>query len=95
MPLVLFTYSRVLRLTGVYTWTVLRSGDRAPGGEGLTVLDGAHTPVAARMLAATLNEVFAGKTVALVVAMADDKQHEGVMRGLADVNACEALVLTQ
>ena len=47
------------------------------------------------MLAATLNEVFAGKTVVLVVAMADDKQHEGVMRGLADVNACEALVLTQ
>ena len=39
------------------------------------VLDGAHTPESAAALAKTLRQAFPTAPVALVVAMAEDKQH--------------------
>lgn len=41
------------------------------------VLDGAHTPAAAEGLSETLAAAFRGQRLALVVAMADDKDHAG------------------
>ena len=41
------------------------------------VLDGAHTIDSARTVAETLRTVFPDNPVALVVAMADDKDHAG------------------
>lgn len=46
------------------------------------VLDGAHTPPAARSLVATLAEAFPGEALVLVVAMAEDKDHKGVLAAL-------------
>ncbi|KAK3237038.1 hypothetical protein CYMTET_52860 [Cymbomonas tetramitiformis] len=68
------------------------------GGEAASaetvVLDGAHTPAAARALAETLQQVFSSRHVALVVAMADDKNHGGVLAGLARIDM-SAIVFTE
>jgi folylpolyglutamate synthase len=74
---------------------VLKASEATPGGAGLLVLDGAHTPVAARMLALTLDEVFPKHKVALVVAMARDKEHIGILQGLGTIEACEAIIFTE
>jgi len=42
------------------------------------VLDGAHTPDSAAVLARTLRRAFPKQPLALVIAMADDKDHSGV-----------------
>ncbi len=47
----------------------------APARAPWFVLDGAHTPESARALANTLRGVFPSNPVALVMAMADDKDH--------------------
>eukprot|EP00197_Chlamydomonas_leiostraca_P007836 CAMPEP_0202859516 /NCGR_PEP_ID=MMETSP1391-20130828/1591_1 /ASSEMBLY_ACC=CAM_ASM_000867 /TAXON_ID=1034604 /ORGANISM="Chlamydomonas leiostraca, Strain SAG 11-49" /LENGTH=555 /DNA_ID=CAMNT_0049538551 /DNA_START=219 /DNA_END=1883 /DNA_ORIENTATION=+ len=46
------------------------------------VLDGAHSPEAASSLATTLRHAFPDAPLALVVAMASDKEHREVMAGL-------------
>jgi len=46
------------------------------------VLDGAHTPDSAAVLARTLRRAFPKQPLALVIAMADDKDHSGVMAQL-------------
>ena len=63
----------------------LAPGAAAGGGEGdaaWVVLDGAHTPGSARALAATLAGAFPGRPLAAVVAMADDKDHQGFLAEL-------------
>lgn len=49
------------------------------------VLDGAHTPDSAQAVAKTVRQLFPDNPVALVVAMADDKDHRGVLRTLRQV----------
>jgi folylpolyglutamate synthase/dihydropteroate synthase len=51
------------------------STGRAAGLGPWVVLDGAHTAESARALAQTLREVFPTAPVAIVMAMAEDKQH--------------------
>ena len=46
------------------------------------VLDGAHTAASATALAATLRDAFPSAPLALVVAMADDKDAHGIMTAL-------------
>lgn len=46
------------------------------------VLDGAHTPASAAALAATLRDAFPDAPLALVVAMADDKDAGAIMAAL-------------
>lgn len=48
----------------------------------LTVLDGAHNPDAARVLAQTLPELFAGREVALVMGVLEDKDAASMLRHL-------------
>ena len=57
-----------------------RASQGSSGGDGhevgpWVVLDGAHTPESAAALAHTLRSVFPNAPVALVMAMAEDKQH--------------------
>lgn len=49
------------------------------------VLDGAHTPLSAQALAATLRRAFPHKPLALIIAMANDKDHKGVVTVLQDM----------
>jgi Mur ligase family, glutamate ligase domain len=46
------------------------------------VLDGAHTPGSAQALATTLRSAFPNNPLALVIAMADDKDHEHFLAAL-------------
>jgi len=73
---------------------VLQADNRAPGGSGLVVLDGAHTPAAAEFLAFTLSEVFKHNSIALVVAMSNDKEHLDILKNLQKVRAC-TIVFTE
>ena len=57
------------------------SGSRAAGPGPWVVLDGAHTAESARALAQTLRDVFPTAPVAIVLAMAEDKQHRWVRLG--------------
>lgn len=41
-------------------------------------LDGSHTPESAETVAKTLEQVFPTKPIALIIAMADDKDHAGI-----------------
>jgi len=54
--------------------------DHAP--PTLVVLDGAHTPESAAALARTVRATFPDAAIALVVAMAGDKDHQGVCAAL-------------
>ena len=62
---------------------------QAPSRQGTynnwLVLDGAHTPQSATALAETVRELFPQRPVALIVAMADDKDHKAVMAALRSV----------
>ena len=49
------------------------------------VADGAHTPESAAALFATVEEAFPGKAIVAVVAMADDKDHEGFFQEIVRV----------
>ena len=46
------------------------------------VLDGAHTAQSAAALADIVTELFPGRPVALIIAMADDKDHKAVMAAM-------------
>ena len=59
----------------------------APGEPPWLVLDGAHTPASAAALVATLGSVFPGRPLALVVGMADDKDHAGFLKELRGAGA--------
>ena len=57
------------------------------------VLDGAHTPASAQALVSTLREAFPSEPVVLVVAIADDKDHKGILSVLRKA-APKAVVFT-
>lgn len=57
------------------------------------VLDGAHTPASAQALVATLAEVFPQEPLALVVSMAEDKDHRGILAALRQA-APKAVIFT-
>ena len=63
---------------------VLKLGSDKVGadGDGWLVLDGAHTGQSAAALATTVRQVFPDNPIALIVAMADDKDHKAVMAAL-------------
>ena len=69
-----------------------------PGGGGslgcAVVADGAHTKESAAAAMATLSEVFPGQPLAVVVAMASDKDHQGFLREVMAVRPV-SVVLTQ
>ena len=50
--------------------------------EGWLVLDGAHTAQSAAALANSIRQIFPNNPVALIVAMAEDKDHKAVMTAL-------------
>ena len=52
------------------------------GAQSYLVLDGAHTPESATAFAQTLRQCFPDAPVALVLAMASDKDHKAVMKAL-------------
>ncbi len=54
------------------------------------VLDGAHTAASARALAATVRAAFGRQPIALVLAMASDKEHREV---IAELRAMEPKVV--
>lgn len=54
----------------------------APLGRHTLVLDGAHTEASAASLAATLRQAFPDRPLALVLAMAGDKEHREVLTAL-------------
>lgn len=62
-------------------------------GDPPLVLDGAHNPGAARALAASLGEAFAGRPLTLVVGISRDKDAAGILAALAPVAA--RLILTR
>ena len=51
-------------------------------GEGWLVVDGAHTAQSAVAMASSIRQIFPDNPVALIVAMADDKDHKAVMTAL-------------
>ena len=55
------------------------------------LLDGAHTAQSAAALAETVRELFPEQPVALIVAMADDKDHKAVMLALRAVRPAVVL----
>ncbi len=57
------------------------------------MLDGAHSPESATNLARTVRTVWPDAPVALVVAMAADKEHRDVLTGLRELMPC-AVVFT-
>ena len=57
------------------------------------VLDGAHTPAAAHALVATLAEAFPDEPLALVVAMAEDKDHRGILAAFREAKP-RAIIFT-
>ena len=57
------------------------------------VLDGAHTPAAAQALVATLAEAFLDEPLVLVVAMAEDKDHRGILAALREAKP-QAIIFT-
>jgi len=57
------------------------------------VLDGAHTPASAQALVSTMAEAFPEEPVALVVSMADDKDHKGILAALREA-APKAVIFT-
>lgn len=65
-------------------------------GEAVVVLDGAHTPQSAKVLSATLEDLFPsrGRSLVLVVAMATDKDAASYFRALA-LCAPETVVCTR
>ena len=60
----------------------LGSDEVKADSEGWLVLDGAHTAQSAAALATTVRQVFPDNPIALIVAMADDKDHKAVMAAL-------------
>jgi len=61
-------------------------------GEPTAVLDGAHNPAAAEVLAATLERHFPGQRVTLILGILRDKDREGICRVLAP-RAAEVLTV--
>lgn len=64
---------------------VVQAPSRQDTHNNWLVLDGAHTAQSATALAETVRELFPERPVALVVAMADDKDHKAVMAALRGV----------
>jgi dihydrofolate synthase/folylpolyglutamate synthase len=58
---------------------VLVAPMQSVAGPGIVVLDGAHTPAAAKSLVTTLRQAFLTQQIALVVAMACDKVRHGCL----------------
>ena len=58
------------------------------------VLDGAHTAQAAASLADTVRAIFPDNPVALIIAMADDKDHKAVMAALRAVRPAVVVFTT-
>jgi dihydrofolate synthase/folylpolyglutamate synthase len=50
-----------------------------------TIIDGAHNPAAARVLADTWKEVFGKQSATLILAVLDDKDIEGIIKVLAPI----------
>lgn len=68
----------------------------AGAGQALVVLDGAHTEASGTALATTLHEAFGDLILALVVAMASDKDHVAFARSLLSGGIRpEVVILTQ
>lgn len=61
---------------------VVEAPSRQGGNNNWLVLDGAHTAQSATALAETVRELFPERPLALIVAMADDKDHKAVMTAL-------------
>ena len=51
-----------------------------------TIIDGAHNPAAARVLAQTWREVFGDQRATLVLAILSDKDHQGICEALAPIS---------
>ncbi|PRW57665.1 putative dihydrofolate synthetase isoform X2 [Chlorella sorokiniana] len=62
------------------------AGEAGPEPGPWVVLDGAHTPESAAALARTLRQAFPTAPVALVVAMAEDKQHREICQELRAIH---------
>lgn len=62
------------------------AGDAGAEPGPWVVLDGAHTPESAAALARTLRQAFPTAPVALVVAMAEDKQHRWAWERLGSLH---------
>lgn len=58
------------------------------------VLDGAHTAQSAAALAGTVRGIFPDSPVALIIAMADDKDHKAVMAALRAVRPAVVVFTT-
>ena len=58
------------------------------------VLDGAHTAHSAAALTDTVREIFPDNPVALIIAMADDKDHKAVMAALRAVRPAVVVFTT-
>ena len=58
------------------------------------VLDGSHTAQSAAALAATVRELFPDSPVALIIAMAEDKDHKAVMAALRAVRPAVVVFTT-
>ena len=58
------------------------------------VLDGAHTAHSAAALADTVRAIFPDNPVALIIAMADDKDHKAVMAALRTVRPAVVVFTT-
>jgi len=50
-----------------------------------TIIDGAHNPAAARLLAETWREIFAGERATLILAVLSDKHLRGIFEALASI----------
>ena len=64
------------------------------GALSYLVLDGAHTPESATAFAQTLRQYFSDAPVALVLAMASDKNHKAVMKALHQSLAPDVVLFT-
>ena len=61
---------------------VLRAQNEQKSGSNWVVLDGCHTSQSAAALAETVRGLFPSSPVAVIAAMADDKDHRAVMSAL-------------
>ena len=66
----------------------------AAGSAQLVVLDGAHTRESAAALRETLAAAFPGHPLALVLAMASDKEHRAVVDELRGCDALKVVIFT-
>jgi folylpolyglutamate synthase/dihydrofolate synthase len=57
----------------------------------VTIADGAHTPDSAKCVARTIRSIFPDSQVALVIAMASDKDHKGFCEEIQKIKPCAVI----